>query len=59
MTWFVAYRHVVLPMPDALHLEFDRDRPLLADLMQCGVAMLSDALAGFTKVKLEAGYVAG
>ena len=25
--------------------------------MQCGVAMLSDALSWFTKVKLEAGYV--
>ena len=23
----VAYRHVVLTMPDALHLEFYRDRP--------------------------------
>src|SRR6266496_4123309 len=50
----VSYRHVVLTMPDALHLEFYRDRPLLADLMQCGVAMLSDALSWFTKVKLEA-----
>ena len=53
----VAYRHTVLTMPDALHLEFYRDRLLLADLMQCGVAMLSDALSWFTKVKLEAGYV--
>jgi len=53
----VSYRHVVLTMPDALHLEFYRDRPLLADLMQCGVAMLRDALSWFTKVKLEAGYV--
>jgi hypothetical protein len=53
----VAYRHVVLTMPDALHRECYRDRPLLADLMQCGVAMLSDALSWFTKVKLEAGYV--
>src|SRR6266446_6046710 len=53
----VSYRHVVLTMPDALHIEFYRDRPLLADLMQCGVAMLSDALSWFTKVKLEAGYV--
>ena len=25
--------------------------------MQCGVAMLSDALSWFTKVRLEAGYV--
>src|SRR5215470_1111374 len=53
----VSYRHVVLTMPDALHLEFYRDRSFLADLMQCGVAMLSDALSWFTKVKLEAGYV--
>src|SRR6266446_2467751 len=52
----VAYRHVVLTMPDALHREFYRHRPLLAALMQCGVAMLSDALSWFTKVKLEAGY---
>ena len=29
----------------------------LADLMQCGVAMLSDALSWCTKVTLEAGYV--
>ena len=53
----VSYRHVVLTMPDALHLEFYRDRPLLADLMQCGVAMLRDALSWFTKVTLEAGDV--
>ena len=53
----VAYRHTVLTMPDALHIEFYRDRPLLADLMKCGVEMLSDALSWFKKVKLEAGYV--
>ena len=53
----VAYRHTVLTMPDALHIEFYRDRLLLADLMKCGVAMLSDALSWFKKVKLEAGYV--
>ena len=53
----VSYRHTVLTMPDALHLEFYRDRPLLADLMQCGVAMLHEALSWCTKVKLEAGYV--
>src|SRR5262245_51605515 len=53
----VAYRPVVLTMPEALRLEFYRDRPLLADLMQCGVAMLRDALSWFTQGKLEAGYV--
>jgi hypothetical protein len=53
----VSYRHVVLTMPDALHLEFYRHRALLADLMKCGVAMLSDALSWLKKVKLEAGYV--
>src|SRR6266567_501329 len=52
----VSYRHVVLTMPDALHLEFYRDRRLLADLMQCGVAMLSDALSWFTKVRREVDY---
>jgi Putative transposase len=44
-------------MPDALHLEFYRNRPLLANLMQCGVAMLHDALSWFTKVTREAGDV--
>jgi hypothetical protein len=29
----VSYRHVVLTMPEALHIEFYRDRPLLAGLM--------------------------
>jgi hypothetical protein len=53
----VSYRHVVLTMPDALRLEFYQNRRLLADLMQCGVAMLREALAWFTKVKLAAGYV--
>jgi hypothetical protein len=53
----VSYRHVILTMPDTLHLEFYRNRALLADLMKCGVAMLSDALSWFKKVKLEAGYV--
>jgi hypothetical protein len=55
----VAYRHVVLPRPDALHREWSRARPLCADLMTCGVAMRSAALAWFTKVKLAAGYVGG
>src|SRR5262245_17909224 len=55
----VSYRHVVLTMPDALPLECYRDRRRLADLMQCGVAMLSDALSWCTKVTLEAGYVVG
>ena len=53
----VSYRYVVLIMPDALHIEFYRHRGLLADLMQCGGAMLHDALSWFKKVKLEAGYV--
>jgi hypothetical protein len=35
----------------------NRDRLLLADLMQCGVAMLNEALSWFTQVKLETGYV--
>src|SRR5215510_3967646 len=53
----VAYRPVGLTMPDALHRELYRDRPLLADLMPCGVALLSDALSWCTQVTLEAGYV--
>jgi Putative transposase/Transposase zinc-binding domain len=53
----VSYRHVVLTMPKALQLCFYRARPLLADLMQCGVAMLQDALAGVKRCMLEAGYV--
>ena len=47
----VSYRHVVLTMPDALHIEFYRRRVLLADLMKCGVAMLHDALSWFKKVE--------
>ncbi len=53
----VAYRHVVLTVPKALHLFFHRDRQLLADLMQCGVQMLQDALAWVKRDRLEAGYV--
>jgi hypothetical protein len=53
----VSDRHVVLTMPDALRLDFYRHRPLLADLMQGGVAMLSAALSWFTKVQLAAGSV--
>jgi hypothetical protein len=53
----VAYRHVVLTVPKALQVFFYRDRPLLADLMQCGVAMLQDALAWVTRSTLEVGYV--
>jgi hypothetical protein len=53
----VAYRHVVLTVPKALQVFFYRDRPLLADLMRCGVAMLQDALARVTRSPLEVGYV--
>lgn len=35
----VSSRQVVLTVPKALHLFFHRDRSLLADLRQCGVAM--------------------
>ena len=38
-------------------MPFFHDRSLLADLMQCGVQMLSKALSWFKKVPLEAGYV--
>jgi len=50
----VAYRHVVLTVPETLGLCFHRDRHLLGDLMQCGVAMLSDALAWVKKRPIEA-----
>jgi hypothetical protein len=53
----MAYRHVVLTVPKALQFWFYRDRPLLADLMQCGVQMLQDALAWVKRGVLEAGYV--
>jgi hypothetical protein len=53
----VSYRHGVLTRPDALPLEWYRDRPLLAALLQGGVAMRRDALSWFTKVQLEAGSV--
>ena len=51
----VSYRHVGLTVPKALHLCFYRDRPLLAELMQCGVQMLQDALAWVKRGVLEAG----
>jgi len=38
-----------LTMPDALHSSFIASS-LLADLMKCGVAMLSDALSWLKKV---------
>ena len=41
----VAYRHVVLTVPDVLRMPFFHERSLLADLMQCGVKMLGDALS--------------
>jgi hypothetical protein len=53
----VPYRHVVLTVPDVIRLPFFHDRSLLADLMKCGVAMLSEALSWFKKVSLEVGYV--
>jgi len=53
----VAYRHVVLTVPDALRMTFFHDRSLLADLMQCGVQMLGEALSWFKRCPLEAGYV--
>lgn len=53
----MAYRPVVLTVPKALHLFFSRDRPLLADLMQCGVQMLQEAFAKVKRCALEAGYV--
>jgi Putative transposase/Transposase zinc-binding domain len=53
----VAYRHVVLTGPEALRPYFYRHRPLLADLMQCGVALLQDALTWVQKQRLEAGAV--
>src|SRR6266581_3899284 len=53
----VAYRHVVLTVPDALRMTFFHDRSLLADLMQCGVQMLGEALSWFKRCPLEAGSV--
>lgn len=53
----VAYRHVVLTVPDVIRMPFFHDRSLLADLMKCGVQMLSEALSWFKKVSLDVGYV--
>jgi hypothetical protein len=53
----VSYRHVVLTVPKALHLFFSRDRLLLAELMQGGVAMWQDALRWVKRGVLEAGDV--
>jgi hypothetical protein len=48
---------VVLTVPKALPLFFYHDRLLLAELMQCGVQMLQDALAWVKREVLEAGVV--
>jgi hypothetical protein len=53
----VPYRHVVLTVPDVIRMPFFHDRSLLADLMKCGVQMLSEALSWFKKVSLDVGYV--
>src|SRR6266849_6563084 len=48
----VSYRHVVFTVPDVLRMPFFYDRSLLADLRQCGVKMLGDALSWFKKCPL-------
>ena len=53
----MAYRHVVLTVPDSIRMPFFHDRSLLAALMKCGVQMLGEALSWFKKRPLEAGYV--
>jgi hypothetical protein len=53
----VSYRHVVRTVPDVIRMPFFHDRSLLAELMRCGVQMLSEALSWFKKRPLEAGYV--
>ena len=51
----VPYGHVVLTLPEALRLYSYRDRMLLADLMQCGVEMLQDALGGISRLRAPQG----
>ena len=48
---------MVLTGPEALRPYCYRHRPLLADLLQCGGALLRDALAWVQKQRLEAGAV--
>jgi hypothetical protein len=47
----------VLTVADVIRMPFFHDRSLLADLMKCGVQMVSEVLSWFKKVSLEAGYV--
>ena len=48
---------MVLTVADVIRMPFFHDRSLLADLMKCGVQMVSEVLSWFKKVSLAAGYV--
>ena len=53
----VTYRHVVLTMPDFLHVWFRRNPALLSQLMRTGNACLEDILKTCTGKKLNIGNI--
>jgi len=53
----VTYRHVILTMPQSLHLWFYRNPNLLSPLMQAGHACLRDVLQTCAGVELDIGNI--
>ena len=53
----VTYRHVVLTMPDFLHVWFYRNPTLLSHFMRAGNACLEDILKTCTGTKLDIGTI--
>ncbi|MCD6394529.1 MAG: transposase [Planctomycetes bacterium] len=53
----VTYRHVVLTMPEFLHIWFFRDPALLSPFMRAGHACLKDILNTCSGVKLDIGNI--
>ena len=53
----VTYRHVVLTMPDFLHVWFYRNPKLLSSFMRAGNACLEDILKTCTGIKLDIGNI--
>jgi hypothetical protein len=53
----VAYRHVVLTIPDELRDYFYRNVGLLSDLMQVGIECLEDTLSTVLRRRVKGGYI--
>lgn len=53
----VAYRHVVLTIPDELRDYFYRNAELLGELMRVGIACLEDTLSTVLRRSVRGGYI--